>query len=87
MGRARKSDGWEVDVSKNGQNRESESVMEPLGGLIDAALEIATRRRETLVRLREALKAGDNANALRLAEALCGLDDEPKSHRTRKGVN
>jgi hypothetical protein len=61
--------------------------MKMTGSLIDTALEIAARRRETLARLREALKAGDDAKALRLAAELCGLDDEQKSHRTRKSIN
>jgi hypothetical protein len=60
---------------------------ESLSGLVDAALEIASRRRDTLARLREALKVGDEPNALKLAAELCGLDDEQQSHRTDKSVN
>lgn len=74
-------------MSKNAQNRDSEPAREPLSGLIDAALEIAGRRRETLARLREALKAGDGPKVLRLAGELCGLDDEQQSHRARKSIN
>lgn len=52
-----------------------------LDGLIDAALEIAERRRETLRRLREALKAKDVIEVFRAAEELCGLSDDQKSNR------
>ncbi len=58
-----------------------------LGGLVGAALEIARRRRETLARLRAALERGDDAEALRLAKELCGVEHEQKSDRTRPRLN
>ena len=57
-----------------------------ISGLVDAALEIANGRRETLRRLREALEAEDNTEALKLARKLCGLDDE-ESYRTDPRLN
>jgi hypothetical protein len=51
-------------------------------GLLRAALEISARRRETLARLKEALEAGDDAGALRLARILTGLDDDEACDRT-----
>ncbi len=51
-----------------------------LSGVLNAALEIADKRRETLARLRAALEKGDDTEALKVARALCGVDDEQKSH-------
>lgn len=59
------------------------------GGLVDAALEISARRRETLARMRDAFRRGDREEALSLAEKLCGVsevDDEQKSHRTDPSI-
>lgn len=58
-----------------------------LTGVLDAALEIARKRGDTLVRLRAALEQGNDVEALKLARELCGLDHEQKSHRTRSRVN
>lgn len=58
-----------------------------LTGVLDAALEIARRRRNTLARLRAALEQGDDTEALKLARELCGIDHEQKSHRTDTRVN
>lgn len=58
-----------------------------LSRLAEAALEIARRRRETLVRLRAALERGDNVEALRLAKELCGVKHEQESDRTRPRIN
>jgi len=52
-----------------------------LDGVIEAALEIAEKRRETLRRLREALKAKDVIEVFRAAEELCGFSDDEKSNR------
>jgi hypothetical protein len=52
-----------------------------LEGILDAALEIAEERRDTLRRLREALKAKNVAEVFRAAEELCGLSDDEKSNR------
>jgi hypothetical protein len=58
-----------------------------LTGALEAALEIAGKRRETLARLRIALEQGNNAQALNIARELCGLDDEQESDRTHPRVN
>jgi hypothetical protein len=44
--------------------------------IIRAAMSIAARRRETLLRLREALKQHNDSEAIKLAKELCGLDDQ-----------
>lgn len=59
-------------------------VPEALDGIFDAALEIAEKRRETLVRLRAALKANNVPEVFRAATELVGDDDE-KSDRTGPG--
>ncbi len=59
-----------------------------LKGVVQAALEIARQRRETLAHLRAALERGDESEALRLAREICGAtDNDPKSHRTYPRVN
>lgn len=58
-----------------------------LKGLLEAALEISSKRRNTLVRLRAALEQGDDVEALNLARELCGLDHGQKSHPTDPRVN
>ena len=57
-----------------------------VGGLVDAALEIVARRRETKRALRDALVRRDDEEALRLARVLVGLENEI-SDRTGKGLN
>ncbi len=57
-----------------------------LNGVLDAALEIARQRRDTLARLRAALESGNDSEALALAKELCGLG-HGKSNRTRPRVN
>jgi hypothetical protein len=44
--------------------------------LIQAALAVAHRRRELLMRLRSALQANEVEKAITLAKELCGLDDQ-----------
>ncbi len=56
-----------------------------LKGLVEVALEIARRRREALWRLRKALDAGNEREALKLARELCGLHE--KSDRAHQSVN
>jgi HEAT repeat protein len=51
-----------------------------LAGLVDAAIEIARGRQETLQRLRAALEIRDNTTALRIARELCGLENEQASN-------
>ena len=58
-----------------------------LSGVLNAALEIADKRRETLARLRAALEKGDDTEALKVARALCGVEDGQKSHRADPRVN
>jgi hypothetical protein len=54
---------------------------QPLSGVLDAALEIAARRSETLRRLRTALKAKNITEVLQIAEELCGLSHDEASDR------
>lgn len=56
-------------------------------GLVDAAMEIAQRRRETLRRLRRALETSEDAEALNVARELCGIENEQESHRTDTRIN
>jgi hypothetical protein len=58
-----------------------------LKGLIDAAIEIADARREILHHMRDAILAGDNAEALKLARELCGLENEKASTRIAPNFN
>jgi hypothetical protein len=58
-----------------------------LNGLIDAALEISERRRETIGQLRDALEHGREREALELAQQLCGINYEQKSNRVNTSVN
>ena len=58
-----------------------------LKGLVDAAIEIADARREILQRMRTALEAGDNAEALKFARELCGLEHEKASSRIAPNLN
>lgn len=44
-------------------------------GLFEVALDIARKETEMLVRMRAALEAGDDKEALRWARKLCGLSD------------
>ena len=50
-------------------------------GILDAALEIAEKRRDALRRLREALRTKNVVELFRAAEELCGLSDDEKSNR------
>jgi hypothetical protein len=52
-----------------------------LEGILDVALEIADKRRETIALLREALKAKNTVEVYRVAGEVCGLYDDEKSHR------
>ena len=58
-----------------------EDDRQSLGSIIDTALEIAERRRETLRRLRAALKARRTAEVVDIAEELCGLSHDETSDR------
>jgi hypothetical protein len=58
-----------------------------LKGLVDAAIEIAEARRKILQRMRTALEAGDNAEALKFARELCGLNNEKASSRITPNLN
>jgi len=52
-----------------------------LAGLIDAAMKISQKRRNILQRMRAALEAGDNAEALNSARELCGLETDETRNR------
>jgi len=43
--------------------------------VVEAAINIAARRREILLQLRRALESNDVAEAIKLAKELCGLND------------
>jgi hypothetical protein len=47
-------------------------------GIVKAALELGAERRATLAQMREAFERGDDAEALRYARKLCGLNDAQK---------
>jgi hypothetical protein len=58
-----------------------------LSGVLDSALEIARRRRDTLAQLRAALVAGNQEQAITLAKELCGLAHVEESHRAGSRIN
>jgi hypothetical protein len=58
-----------------------------LDGLIEAALEISTKRREILALLRVALEQGNKEEALRLAGKLCGIEHEETDNRAATGIH
>lgn len=58
-----------------------------LDGLIDLALEISTKRRETLRRLKEARKRGDLEETLELLDNYLGLDEEIQRKSPKKKAN
>jgi hypothetical protein len=62
------------------------SAADDLSGIVDAAVEISERRRETLATMKEALERGDSEEALEYARQLCGIDDE-ESDRTNQSVH
>jgi hypothetical protein len=53
-----------------------------LRGLLEAAIEIAAKRRELLARMRAALEQGNDVEALKLARVLCGIDRTEASNST-----
>jgi hypothetical protein len=58
-----------------------------LTGVVEAALEIARKRRDTLARLRAAVVSGDNTKVVELARKLCGVENDEESHRISSRVN
>ena len=56
-------------------------------GLVNKALEISRKRSEALSCLRAAFERGDDAEALKIAKGLCGIDNEQKSDPTYPGVD
>jgi len=58
-----------------------------LKGLVDAAIEIAEARRKILRGMRTALEVGDNAEALKFARELCGLENEKNGSRITPNLN
>jgi len=73
--RARSGPAISSRFAQRAGNRGSQAMGEDL---INMALAIAKRRRDTLERLREALRSGDGPQALELARQLCGVTDEEK---------
>lgn len=49
-------------------------------GIIEAALEIARNRRETLDRIRDAFSRNDEAKVLQLTKELCGIRDDEEGN-------
>jgi hypothetical protein len=54
--------------------------------IIEAALAVASKRRDILMRLREALLNNNFPEALNLAKELCGLDEQ-RCNRTDSRIN
>lgn len=55
--------------------------------LVERALEISAKRRETLERLRAALEQSDDIKALQIARELCGVTNEKESDRVDPRVH
>ena len=55
---------------------EAGSFETSLGGLLDAAMQIAAERNSVLHSMRAALEIGDNETALHHARRLCGVHDK-----------
>lgn len=53
-----------------------------LSGFVDAALEIARKRTETLEHLRTALENDDIEDVVKYAKDLCGIEDDKASDTT-----
>ena len=58
------------------QVNETATGDEALSGLVDAALVICERRRQTLAHIKEAVEVGDMCEVYDLAKRLCGMEDE-----------
>jgi hypothetical protein len=56
-----------------------------LSGIIEAAREIAEARAALLARLKSALLAGDDGEALQIAREYCGIEDESRIIGKGKG--
>jgi hypothetical protein len=58
-------------------------------GLLEAAIEIASRRQERMGRMKAALERGDDCEALKVARLLFGLEYETKTacDRTHPGID
>ena len=46
--------------------------------IVEVAIRIAARRKELLLRLRQALEASDTEKAITLAKELCGLHEQER---------
>ncbi len=57
------------------------------GQLIEKALEISRKRKRVLVKMRDAVRAGDKNAVFFLARKLTGQTDEEKRPRTDPRVN
>jgi hypothetical protein len=69
------------ELEPNAADNLSEPGKGDAGELIAKAVEIASRRRQTLSQLRSALESGDERRALELARKYCGLTNDEKSDR------
>jgi hypothetical protein len=56
-----------------------------LAGLIDAALQIADKRREKLQHLRTAILNSNTKEVYKYAREICGLEEEEECNRTDTG--
>lgn len=57
--------------------------MTTLRSIAEAALDVAQERADLIGRMRSALIAGDESEALRLARQVAGLDEESDAQRDR----
>jgi hypothetical protein len=74
-----------IKVVRSSSNISELMSVSDLGGVLEAATQIATGRRETIARLRVALEQNDSLSALQLARQLCGLNEE--SNRANPRIN
>lgn|SRR5262249_20911847 len=79
-----RGESWQNDRHR-GMNYKTK--MSLTGDLIDIALEISAQRRETLAKLRDALRRGDREAVWSLANRLCGLEDNETSDRAHTSVH
>jgi hypothetical protein len=60
--------------------------MSNLAGLVDVALQIAGKRRETLEHLRTAVLNSDTTEVYKYAREICGLEEDEERNRTDTGL-
>jgi hypothetical protein len=74
-----------VKAVKSSLNMTDQMSVSDLGGVLEAAMQIATGRREIIARLRVALEQNDTLCALQLARQMCGLNEE--CNRANSSIN